>query len=167
MKLKIGPIEIEQDSIKDDLLFNEYKKSPKEVEKYLLEKSKYFDLALKNTIAGKTMKTITDFALSLAGGVFFLAWSFYVFYSSRDLFVWKEMDLASAFFVLLEALLIIGICLLPVALSGGLTMLVRFFNNRKNMKLLEEEAKKMEAAEKQEEEKKKETARKRKRTDTK
>ena len=81
MKLKIGPVEIEQDSIKDEILFNEFKESPKEVEKYLLEKSKYFDLTLKNTIAGKTMKMITDFAMGLAGGIFFLGWSFYVFYS--------------------------------------------------------------------------------------
>ena len=46
MKFKIGPVEV---------LFAEYKKSPKNVEKYLAEKSKFIDLTLKNLLAGKTM----------------------------------------------------------------------------------------------------------------
>ena len=37
MKIKLGPVEIEQDPIKDELLYNEYKESPKIVEKYLVE----------------------------------------------------------------------------------------------------------------------------------
>ena len=37
MRIKLGPVEIEQDPIKDDLLYNEYKESPKTVEKYLEE----------------------------------------------------------------------------------------------------------------------------------
>ena len=137
MKLKIGPVEIEQDSIKDEILFNEFKESPNEVEKYLLEKSKYFDLTLKNTIAGKTMKMITDFAMGLAGGIFFLGWSFYVFYSLRDVFVWQEMNLSTAFSVLLESLMIIFICLLPVILIMGFMKIVKYYSNRKLMKELE------------------------------
>ena len=137
MKLKIGPVEIEQDSIKDEILFNEFMESPKEVEKYLLEKSKYFDLTLKNTIAGKTMKMITDFAMGLAGGIFFLGWSFYVFYSLRDVFVWQEMNLSTAFSVLLESLMIIFICLLPVILIMGFMKIVKYYSNRKLMKELE------------------------------
>jgi hypothetical protein len=137
MKLKIGPVEIEQDSIKDDILFNEFKESPKEVEKYLLEKSKYFDLTLKNTIAGKTMKMITDFALGLAGGIFFLGWSFYVFYSSRDVFVWQEMNVSTAFSVFLGSLMILFICLLPVILILSFLKILKYFSNRKMMKQLE------------------------------
>ncbi len=137
MKLKIGPVEIEQDSIKDDILFNEFKESPKEVEKYLLEKSKYFDLTLKNTIAGKTMKMITDFVLGLAGGIFFLGWSFYVFYSSRDVFVWQEMNVSTAFSVFLESLMILFICLLPVILILSFLKILKYFSNRKLMKQLE------------------------------
>ena len=32
MRIKLGPVEIEQDPIKDDVLYNEYKESPKTVE---------------------------------------------------------------------------------------------------------------------------------------
>ena len=50
MKIKLGPVEIEQDSLKDEVLYSEFKKSPKEVEKYLAEKSKFFDLTLTDVI---------------------------------------------------------------------------------------------------------------------
>lgn len=32
MKIKLGPVEIEQDGLKDEVLYNEYKESPKTVE---------------------------------------------------------------------------------------------------------------------------------------
>ena len=93
MKIKIGPIEIEQESVADNVLFEEYKKSEKDVTKYLEEKSKFFDLTLKNIIAGKTMKMIRDFIFTIIGGVVFIGWSIYVFYISKDSFVWNEMNL--------------------------------------------------------------------------
>ena len=119
MRIKIGPVEIEQDSIKDEILFNEYKESPKNVEKYLVEKSKFYDLTLKNLIAGKTMRMIKNFFISIAGTIFFVGWSLYVFYISKDSFVWKEMNLETALSVVLQALLIIGICFLPLGLLAG------------------------------------------------
>lgn len=119
MKIKLGPVEIEQDPIKDELLYNEYKESPKIVEKYLVEKSKYFDLTLKNIIAGKTMKMIRDTVFSIAGSVAFVGWIIYVFYVSKDSFVWKEISPEATFLVVVQALLIIGICFLPVLLVVG------------------------------------------------
>ena len=134
MKLKIGPVEIEQEAIKDEVLFNEFKESPKMVEKYLDEKSKYFDLALKNTIDGKTMKMIRDFALGLVGGVFFLGWSFYVFYESKDLINWNEISLETALEGLMIALLILFICFLPIILVGGFLKITSYFSVRKKKK---------------------------------
>ena len=134
MKLKIGPVEIEQEAIKDEVLFNEFKESPKMVEKYLDEKSKYFDLALKNTIDGKTMKMIRDFALGLVGGVFFLGWSFYVFYELKDLINWNEISLETALEGLMIALLILFICFLPIILVGGFLKITSYFSARKKKK---------------------------------
>ena len=131
MKLKIGPVEIEQEAMKDDVLFNEFKESPKLVGKYLEEKSKYFDLALKNTIDGKTMKMIRDFALGLVGGVFFLGWSFYVFFESKDLFEWNGMTLGTALAGLMTALLVLFICFLPVILVGGFMKVAAYFSTKK------------------------------------
>ncbi|MBO7677283.1 MAG: hypothetical protein J6S49_07195 [Erysipelotrichaceae bacterium] len=131
MKLKIGPVEIEQEAMKDDVLFNEFKESPKLVGKYLEEKSKYFDLALKNTIDGKTMKMIRDFALGLVGGVFFLGWSFYVFFESKDLFEWNGMTLGTALAGLMTALLVLFICFLPVILVGGFMKVASYFSTKK------------------------------------
>ena len=119
MKIKIGPIEIEQDSLKDEILYSEYKKSPKDVEKYLVEKSKFFDLTLKNTIAGKTMKMIKNFVFSIASAVFFVGWSLYVFYVSKDAFVWKQMSMDTVVSATLQALLILCICFLPLILING------------------------------------------------
>ena len=119
MKIKIGPVEIEQDSLKDEILFNEYKQSPKDVEKYLVEKSKFFDLTLKNTIAGKTMKMIKNFIFSIASAVFFVGWSLYIFYISKDAFTWEQMNLQTAIFAVLQSLLILGICFLPLILING------------------------------------------------
>ena len=119
MKIKIGPVEIEQDSLKDEILFNEYKQSPKDVEKYLVEKSKFFDLTLKNTIAGKTVKMIKNFIFSIASAVFFVGWSLYVFYISKDAFTWNEMNLETAISAFLQSLLILGICFLPLILING------------------------------------------------
>ena len=119
MKIKIGPVEIEQDSLKDEILFNEYKQSPKDVEKYLVEKSKFFDLTLKNTIAGKTVKMIKNFIFSIASAVFFVGWSLYVFYISKDAFTWNEMNLETAISAFLQSLLILGICFLFLILING------------------------------------------------
>lgn len=119
MKIKIGPVELEQDPIKDEVLFNDYKESPKTVEKYLAEKSKYFDMTLKNILVGKTMRAVRNFLLSVAGTVFFVGWSLYVFYISKEHFVWKEPSLQNTINVILQALLILGICLFPVAFLGG------------------------------------------------
>ena len=144
MKIKIGPIEVEQDAIKDEVLYNEYKQSPKDVEKYLNVKSKVLDLTMKNVIAGKTMKMIFEFVFSIIGSVVFGAWSIFVFYTSKDAFVWKEMNLQTAFSVLLQALLIIFICFLPVILLGGFYKLYTFFAARNKVKKDEQETKKPE-----------------------
>ena len=119
MKIKIGSIEIEQESLSDEILFKEYEKSQKDVEGYLEEKSKFFDLTLKNIIAGKTMKMIRDFIFAIIGGVVFIGWSVYVFYVSKDAFVWNEMNLETIIYIFLQALLLIFICLLPVILISG------------------------------------------------
>ena len=119
MKIKIGPVEVEQDSINDEVLFDRYKKEPKEVQKYLVEKSKYYDLTLKNIIAGKTMNMIKNFVISIAALIFFTGWSLYVFYVSKDAFTWQEMNLESTMTFILEALLILAICFLPVGLVAG------------------------------------------------
>lgn len=131
MKIKIGPIEVEQDALKDEVLFNEYKNSPKEFEKYLNEKSKFLDITLKNIIAGKTMKMIRDFVLTIVAGIVFTGWSLYVFYISKDSFVWKEMNLETAVSVALQSLLIIGICFLPVILVGGFIKITGLIAARK------------------------------------
>ena len=131
MRIKLGPVEIEQDPIKDDVLYNEYKESPKTVEKYLAEKSKFLDLSLKNIIAGKTMKMIIDFVFTIAGGIAFVGWALYVFYISKDSFVWKEMSLETFFSVILQAILIIVICFLPVILVTGCFMLTRRIRSKK------------------------------------
>ena len=131
MKIKLGPVEIEQDGLKDEVLYNEYKESPKTVEKYLGEKSKYFDLTIKNLIAGKTLKTIKNFIISVASWVFFVAWSLYVFWESKDAFVWNEFSLETIFGVLLQALLILGICFLPVVLVEGFFKLTSVISGRK------------------------------------
>ena len=131
MRIKLGPVEIEQDPIKDDVLYNEYKESPKTVEKYLAEKSKFLDLSLKNIIAGKTMKMIIDFVFTIAGGIAFVGWALYVFYISKDSFVWKEMGLETFFSVILQAILIIVICFLPVILVAGCFMLTRRIRSKK------------------------------------
>ena len=131
MRIKLGPVEIEQDPIKDDVLYNEYKESPKTVEKYLAEKSKFLDLSLKNIIAGKTMKMIIDFVFTIAGGIAFVGWALYVFYISKDSFVWKEMSLETFFSVILQAILIIVICFLPVILVAGCFMLTRRIRSKK------------------------------------
>lgn len=124
MKIKIGPIEIEQESVADNVLFEEYKKSEKDVTKYLEEKSKFFDLTLKNIIAGKTMKMIRDFIFTIIGGVVFIGWSIYVFYISKDSFVWNEMNPETIIYVFLQSLLIIFVCLLPVMLISGFIKIV-------------------------------------------
>lgn len=134
MKIKLGPIEIEQESLSDELLLNEYKKSKEDVEKYLEEKSKYFDLTLKNIIGGKTVKMIKDFVLTIIGGVVFVGWSIYVFYISKDAFVWKEMNLETTFYILIQALLIIFICLLPVMLISGFLQIVNKISSLKDKK---------------------------------
>ena len=131
MRIKLGPVEIEQDPIKDDVLYNEYKESPKTVEKYLAEKSKFLDLSLKNIIAGKTMKMIIDFVFTIAGGIAFVGWALYVFYISKDSFVWKEMSLETFFSVILQAILIIAICFLPVILVTGCFMLTKRIRSKK------------------------------------
>ncbi len=131
MKIKLGPVEIEQDGLKDEVLYNEYKESPKTVEKYLDEKSKYFDLTIKNLIAGQTLKTIKNFIVSVASWVFFVAWSIYVFWESKDAFVWNEFSLETIFGVLLQALLILGICFLPVVLVEGFFKLASVISGRK------------------------------------
>ena len=120
MKIRIGPVEVEQNPIQDETLFNEYKESPEVVEKYLVEKSKFLDLTLKNTIAGKTMKMIRDFFYTLVGSVAFIGWAVYVFYVSKDAFVWEEMSPETAISVFLQALLVIFICFLPVMIITGL-----------------------------------------------
>ena len=119
MKIKLGPVEVEQDAIKDETLYEEYKKSPKEVEKYLAQRSKQLDLTLQSLITGKTVKAIRDFIFTIIGGIIFAAWSIYVFYVSKDAFVWKEMNFNTVVSVILQALLIIVICFLPAALVGG------------------------------------------------
>ena len=119
MKIKIGPVEVEQDSIKDEVLFDRYIKEPKEVQKYLAEKSKYLDLSLKHLLAGKTMKMIRDSAFALAAGIFFVGWSLYVFYVSKDSFAWEELTFESTVTFILQAFLILGICFLPVGLVTG------------------------------------------------
>lgn len=134
MKIKLGPIEIEQESLSDELLLNEYKKSKEDVEEYLEEKSKYFDLTLKNIIGGKTVKMIKDFVLTIIGGVVFVGWSIYVFYISKDAFVWKEMNLETTFYILIQALLIIFICLLPVMLISGFLQIVNKISSLKDKK---------------------------------
>lgn len=135
MKIKLGPIEIEQESLSDEILLNEYKKSKKDVEKYLEEKSKYFDLTLKNIIGGKTVKMIKDFVFAIVGGVVFVGWTIYVLYISKDAFVWKEMNLETTFYILIQALLIIFVCLLPVMLISGFLQIVNkipSFKDKKN-----------------------------------
>ena len=131
MKIKLGPVEIEQDGLKDEVLYNEYKESPKTVEKYIGEKSKYFDLTIKNLVAGKTLKTIKNFIVSVASWVFFVAWSLYVFWESKDAFVWNEFSLETIFGVLLQSLLILGICFLPVVLVEGFFKLTSVISGRK------------------------------------
>ena len=131
MKIKLGPVEIEQDGLKDEVLYNEYKESPKTVEKYIGEKSKYFDLTIKNLIAGKTLKTIKNFIISVASWIFFVAWSLYVFWESKDAFVWNEFSLETIFGVLLQSLLILGICFLPVVLVEGFFKLTSVISGRK------------------------------------
>ena len=119
MKVKIGPVEIEQDSIKDEVLFEKYKKDPKHVQKYLEEKSKVFDLTLKHLIGGKTMKMVKDSAYAIITGIFFVGWSLYIFYVSKDSFTWEELTLESTLTFILQAFLILGICFLPVGLVAG------------------------------------------------
>ena len=119
MKIKIGPVEVEQDPIKDEVLYDKYKKDPKEVQKYLVEKSKYLDLSLKQLLAGKTMKMLRDSALAIAVGIFFIGWSLYIFYVSKDSFAWDELTLESTLIFILQAFLILGICFLPVGLVTG------------------------------------------------
>lgn len=119
MKLKIGPIEIDHDPIKDEVLFAAFKESPKDVDKYLAERSKFFDLALRNLIAGRTMRMIRDFIYTLFGGAVFIGWSIYVFFVSKDAFVWKELSLENVIYILLQAFLVIFVCLLPIILIGG------------------------------------------------
>lgn len=133
MKIKFGPVEFEQDALKDEILLEEYKKSPKEVEKYLKEKSKFYDETLKNIIAGKTMKTVRDFILSIAGVVFFTGWSLYVFFVSKDAIVWDEVNAGNAFSVILQAFFIILICFMPVILVAGLIKIVNIIASRKKL----------------------------------
>ena len=135
MKIKIGPVEIEQDSLKDEILYNEYKKSPKDVEKYLVEKSKFFDLTLKNTIAGKTMKMIKNFIFSIASAVFFVGWSLYVFYVSKDAFEWKQMSMDTVVSATLQALFILCICFLPLILINGYIALTSRESSKNSNKL--------------------------------
>ena len=135
MKIKIGPVEIEQDSLKDEILYNEYKKSPKDVEKYLVEKSKFFDLTLKNTIAGKTMKMIKNFIFSIASAVFFVGWSLYVFYVSKDAFEWKQMSMDTVVSASLQALFILCICFLPLILINGYIALTSRESSKNSDKL--------------------------------
>lgn len=142
MKIKLGPVEIEQDPIKDELFFDEYKKSPKAVEKYLEEKSKLFDLSLKNIIAGRTTRLIMDAAFSIAGGVAFVGWIIYVFYVSKDSFVWEELGPQTVLSVLLQALLILFICFLPVILIGvGFLIRAKVKGSKKPEKNIKEEKK--------------------------
>ena len=131
MKIKFGPVEFEQDALKDEILLEEYKKSPKEVEKYLKEKSKFYDETLKNIIAGKTMKTVRDFIFSIVGVVFFTGWSLYVFFVSKDAIVWDEVNAGNAFSVILQAFFIILICFMPVILIVGLIKTVNIIASRK------------------------------------
>lgn len=133
MKIKFGPVEFEQDALKDEILLEEYKKSPKEVEKYLKEKSKFYDETLKNIIAGKTMKTVRDFIFSIAGVVFFTGWSLYVFFVSKDAIVWDEVNAGNAFSVILQAFFIILICFMPVILVAGLIKIVNIIASRKKL----------------------------------
>lgn len=119
MKIKIGPVEVEQDPIKDELLFPEYKESAKLVDRYLSEKGKVLDFTVKNLIAGKTVKMIRDFVITIVGGIIFTGWCLYVFWVSKDSFVWKEMSLHTVITVVLQALLIFFICFLPAGLVGG------------------------------------------------
>ena len=65
------------------------------------------------------MKMIRDFIFTIIGGVAFIGWSAYVFYVSKDAFIWKETDLGGIIYILFQALLIIFICLLPVMLISG------------------------------------------------
>ena len=140
MKVKIGPVEIEQDAIKDEILYNEYKESPKTVEKYLAEKSKFYDMTLKHIIAGKTTKMVRDFIFTIAGGVLFTGWVLYVLYISRDAFVWKEISLNTAFTVIMEVLLMMVVCFMPAGLVGGCLKLFSMFNSRRAAKKAKPEA---------------------------
>ena len=137
MKIKLGPIEIEQESVSDEILLNEFKKSKKDVEEYLEEKSKFFDLTLKNIIGGKTVKMIKDFVFTIIGGIAFIGWSVYVFYISKDAFVWNEMDLGTIIYIFLQALLIIFICLLPVLLISGFLQIVNAISSHKEKTFIE------------------------------
>lgn len=132
MKIKLGPLEVEQDALKDEILYPEYKESPEKVEKYLAEKSKVLDMTLKNTIAGKTVGMIIESILTLVGGIFFVGWSVYVFYTSRDVFIWKEFTLGTAITFFLQALLIMFICFLPVFLIAGVIAIVQAIYGKKS-----------------------------------
>ena len=142
MKIKLGPIEVEQDVIKDESLFEVYKDSPKDVEKYFEEKSKILDLTLKNIIGGKTMKMIRDFVFTMIAGIAFIGWSGYVFYVSKEVFVWEELTVETAITLFLQALMIIFICFLPVIIVGGFFKLVGLFSNMRKTGKEEKEAKK-------------------------
>ena len=141
MKIKIGPIEVEQDVVKDEALFEVYKNSPKDVEKYFEEKSKILDLTLKNIIGGKTMKMIRDFVFTLIAGIAFIGWSGYVFYVSKEVFVWEELTIGTAITLFLQALMIIFICFLPVIIIGGFIKLFELFSNMRKAKKEEKETK--------------------------
>ncbi|MBP3891672.1 MAG: hypothetical protein J6D29_05815 [Solobacterium sp.] len=131
MKIKIGPVEVEQDEINDATLFDKYQESPKEVEKYLVEKSRFYDLTLRNIIAGRTTRMVRDAIFTIIGGVFFTGWSLYVFYISKDAFEWQGMTLTTAISILLQALLVMGICFLPVVLIGGFLKILKYFSSKK------------------------------------
>ena len=133
MKIKFGPVEFEQDALKDEILLEEYKKSPKEVEKYLKEKSKFYDETLKNIIAGKTMKTVRDFIFSIVGVVFFTGWSLYVFFVSKDAIIWDKINVGNAFSVILQAFFIILICFMPVILIAGFLKIINIIASRKKL----------------------------------
>ena len=77
------------------------------------------------------MKMIIDFVFTIAGGIAFVGWALYVFYISKDSFVWKEMSLETFFSVILQAILIIAICFLPVILVTGCFMLTKRIRSKK------------------------------------
>ena len=75
---------------------------------------------------------IRNFIFSIAGTVFFVGWSIYVFYVSKDAFSWEEMNLQSAILAILQALLILTICFLPVMLIGGGIKVSTKINSKKS-----------------------------------